>query len=234
MSKTAIERLRAQLGGAILETSELRGDEVAVVAPASWIEAARLLRDDRELAMDHFVDLTAVDRPEREPDGPRFDVLLSLRSSKRNHRVRLLTRVADGQALASVVPLWLGANWAEREVWDMFGIRFEGHPDLRRILLYEEFEGHPLRKDYPIERAQPLVPYRDDADVSKLPPFGADEGQPMARVDWEARLEGREHHVSPALAVQLGERRTLSDSETAVAEETRVAGTAAGTAGGQE
>ncbi|MGB5704298.1 MAG: NADH-quinone oxidoreductase subunit C, partial [Polyangiales bacterium] len=108
-----------------------------------------------------------------------------------------------------------GANWAEREVFDMFGIEFQDHPDLRRILLYEEFIGHPLRKDYPIDKAQPLVPYREVTDITKLPPFGIEEGQPFARIDWEARLAGGDHQVSPAIGVQQGQRRTLSDSEAA-------------------
>ena len=97
----------------------------------------------------------------------------------------------------------------------MFGIPFKGHPDLRRILMYEEFEGHPLRKDYPIDRAQPLVPYRDTDEIDKLPPFGIEEGQPFARIDWEARLAGRDQQVSPAIGLQQGQRRTLSDSEAA-------------------
>ena len=82
----------------------------------------------------------------------------------------------------SLVPVWVGANWFERETFDMFGIRFEGHPDLRRILLYAEFEGHPLRKDSPAAKTQPLVPYREGPDVlGKLPPFGPDEGMVFGR-----------------------------------------------------
>ena len=97
----------------------------------------------------------------------------------------------------------------------MFGIAFDGHPDLRRILLYEEFEGHPLRKDYPIEKAQPLVPYRNVEGVEKLPPFGPDMGQPWARVDWSDRIDGGDRQVSPAIAVQSGQTRMISDSEIA-------------------
>ena len=83
----------------------------------------------------------------------------------------------------------------------MFGIKFKGHPDLRRILLYEEFVGHPLRKDYPIDKAQPLVPYREVSEIDKLAPFGIEEGQPFARIDWESRLAGRDEQVSPAIGV---------------------------------
>jgi NADH-quinone oxidoreductase subunit C len=123
--------------------------------------------------------------------------------------------VSDGEEPGTLSRLWAGANWAEREVWDMFGIKFKDHPDMRRILLYEEFIGHPLRKDYPIDKAQPLVPYREVSEIEKLAPFGIEEGQPFARIDWESRLAGRDQQVSPAIGVQQGQRRNLSDSEAA-------------------
>jgi NADH-quinone oxidoreductase subunit C len=133
------------------------------------------------------------------------------------------TYVRDGEEPGTLSRIWAGANWAEREVWDMFGIKFKDHPDLRRILLYEEFVGHPLRKDYPIDKAQPLVPYRDVDDVAKLAPFGIEEGQPFARIDWESRLAGGDSQVSPAIGVQQGQRRTLSDSEVAQRIQERIA-----------
>ena len=106
------------------------------------------------------MDLTAVDYsrfPGRE-DGPRFEVVYHLYSIIHNHRVRVKVRVDEDDAVVpTAVPLWPIADWFEREVWDMFGIRFEGHPDLKRLLMYEEFVGHPLRKDYPINRRQPLI-----------------------------------------------------------------------------
>jgi len=211
MSQKVLDRLVAELGDRVLSTSSFRGDDEAVVAPGDWLAAARFVRDDAECSMDHFVDLTAVDYPEREPETPRFDVIVFLRSLVTRQRVRLKTRVGDGQELDSLVPVWLGADWTEREVWDMFGIRFRGHPDLRRILMYEEFVGYPLRKDYPIEKTQPLVPYRD-VGASKLPPFGPDMGQPMSRIDWLARLRGGNLQVSPAIAVQQGQKPALSAS----------------------
>jgi NADH-quinone oxidoreductase subunit C len=211
MSQKVLDRLVAEFGARVLATSAFRGDDTAVVAAEDWFAAARFLCDDPDCDMDHFVDLTAVDYPEREPETPRFDVVLFLRSLVMRQRIRLKTRVREGQELDSLVPIWLGANWTEREVWDMFGIRFRGHPDLRRILLYEEFVGHPLRKDYPIEKTQPLVPYRD-VGASKLPPFGPDMGQPLGRIDWLARLRGGNQQVSPAIAVQQGQKPALSAS----------------------
>jgi NADH-quinone oxidoreductase subunit C len=79
------------------------------------------------------------------------------------------------------VPVWKGANWFERECYDLLGIVFRGHPDLRRILMYPEFEGHPLRKDYPANRIQPLIPFREVPNIGKLPPFGPDEGMSFGR-----------------------------------------------------
>ncbi|NCQ59670.1 MAG: NADH-quinone oxidoreductase subunit C [Myxococcales bacterium] len=213
MSKALLDRLATLLGDKLLETTDFRGDEVALVAPADWHAAAEFLRRDEKLAMGQFTDLTAVDYPERAPEEPRFDVLLFVRNPETHKRLRLKTRLADGKTLATLTDLWAGASWAEREVYDMFGISFEGHPDMRRILLYKEFEGHPLRKDYPIDRAQPLVPYRDADDTHKLPPFGVDEGQPFARTDWSRRLEGLDAQVSPSLAVAAGQRASLSSEE---------------------
>jgi len=161
MDGTAIlARLRGRLGARVLETHEHRGDHTAVVAPEAIIETLAFCRDDDQLRFDMLMDLTAVDYlkfPGRE-DGPRFDVVYHLYSVALNHRVRLKVAVEqDSPVVPTATGLWPIANWLEREVWDMFGIRFEGHPDLRRLLLYEEFVGHPLRKDYPIERRQPLI-----------------------------------------------------------------------------
>ncbi len=102
-----------------------------------------------------LTDLTAVDYLERDP---RFEVVYHLYSVSRNRRLRVKARVPEGTAeIDTLVEVWPSANWMEREVFDLYGIRFRGHPDLRRILLYDDFEGHPLRKDYAKERRQPLV-----------------------------------------------------------------------------
>lgn len=213
MSQAVVDRLTSHFGERILATSDAFGEHEARVATKDWVEVATFLRQDPDLQMDHFIDITAIDYPERP--SSRFDVTLMTRSSVNRQRIRLRTHVQEGEAVGTLSGIWEGANWAEREVWDMFGIEFEGHPDLRRILLYDEFVGHPLRKDYPIDKAQPLVPYREVDDIVKLAPFGIEEGQPFARINWEARLAGRDQQVSPAIGVQQGQRRTLSDSEAA-------------------
>jgi NADH-quinone oxidoreductase subunit C len=156
-----IERLRARFtAGAIVETHVHRGDETVVVAPDALADVLRYCRDEPALAFDMLTDLTAVDYlkfPGRE-DGPRFDVVYQLLSLTHLHRLRVKVRVSEDEAeIPTASTLWPIANWLEREVWDMFGIRFAGHPDLRRLLLYEEFVGHPLRKDYPVNRRQPLI-----------------------------------------------------------------------------
>lgn len=210
MSKKLLDLLQKELGDKIAETSTRFDDHEVTVDKKHYKAIATFLREDPRAAMDHFVDLTAIDYPERE--GPRFDVLLTVRSMEHNHRIRLVTRADDGESVPTVSDVWMGANWAEREAYDMFGVTFEGHPDLRRILMYEEFEGFPLRKDYPIERTQPLVAYRDVEGIDKLPPFGPDMGQPWGRIDWSERLAGRDLQVSPSIGVQVGQRRALSDS----------------------
>jgi len=155
-----LAELQRRFGDAIVETQDYRGDQTAVVARDALPAVLAHCRDDTALAFDVLMDLTAVDYlkyPGRE-DGPRFEVVYHLYSLVHNHRLRLKVRVEEDDAVApSAVALWPIANWLEREVWDMFGVRFEGHPDPRRLLMYEAFVGHPLRKDYPINRRQPLI-----------------------------------------------------------------------------
>ena len=208
-----LDRLKAELGEAVLEINDFCGQVEATVEPGKWLAAAELLRGDTETAMDMFTDLTAVDWPERQPQLPRFDVVLTVRSLKKNHSLRIKTRVKEDEQLDSVVGVWPGASWAEREVFDMFGISFRNHPDLRRVLLYDEFEGHPLRKDYCIDRTQPRLPYRQVEGIDKIPPFGETEGKPWNRVDWNQRLTGRDYPVSPALCEQQGRCAPEGESE---------------------
>ena len=155
-----LDRLRTRFGAALVETHAHRGDHTAVVERTAIVDVLRFCRDDADLGFDMLSDLTAVDFlkfPGRE-DGARFEVVYHLYSIAHNHRVRLKVKVDEDEAVVpTAVAVWPIANWLEREVWDMFGIRFEGHPDPRRLLMYEEFVGHPLRKDYPITRRQPLI-----------------------------------------------------------------------------
>lgn len=181
MAQFLLELLKQQFGVAVLETHSLRGDETVVVEPGAWRAAARFVRDNPRADMNMLSDLTAVDYLGREP---RFEIVAHFVSLNKGHRLRLKTRVGDEDGDAevdSLTELYASANWLERECYDLFGVRFAGHPDLRRILLYPEFEGHPLRKDYPAERTQPLVPYRDVPNTDKLSPFGRDEGMPFGR-----------------------------------------------------
>jgi len=186
VSEAVLEKLKARFGSAVLETHSDFGDDTAVVDASVWKDVARFLREDPSLDFDMPVDLCGVDYPSRTP---RMEVVLHLYSVSKRHRVRLKTRVGDeemdGAEVDSLVAIWPGLDWLEREVYDMSGVRFRGHPDLRRILMYPEFEGHPLQKTYPAERTQPLVPYRteDEAGVpiQKQPPFGPDEGMPFGR-----------------------------------------------------
>jgi NADH-quinone oxidoreductase subunit C len=156
MAKLVLDKLAERFtAGEILETGAQHGNEWARVLPSAWHQVAEFLRDDPATQMDMFVDLTCVDRIPREP---RFDVVLHLYSVEKKHRVRLYAGVSEkAPVIASLVSVWPGANWFEREAFDMYGVRFEGHPDLRRILMYPEFQGHPLRKDYPKEKRQPLI-----------------------------------------------------------------------------
>lgn len=183
MAQRLVDLLKNQFALAVLETHAQHGDETVVLDPGSWHEVCRFLREAPPAQMNMLSDLTAVDYPERDP---RFEVVIHLHSLHHGHRLRLKTRVGDRTGedvkVDSISDLWGSANWMERECYDMFGIQFVGHPDLRRILLYPEFVGHPLRRDYPADRIQPLVEYRpEETNNEKLAPFGRFEGMPFGR-----------------------------------------------------
>ena len=156
----ALTRLRSHLPDAVLSEHEQHGDATVVVAKGHLLEVLGFLREEAGLEFDMLSDLAAVDHAQRR-DGertPRFEVVYHLYSIAHNHRLRVKVGVdLDDCEVESAVGIWPAANWMEREVIDLYGIRFSNHPDLRRILLYEEFEGHPLRKDYPKTRRQPLI-----------------------------------------------------------------------------
>jgi NADH-quinone oxidoreductase subunit C len=155
-----LARLTERFGATVLTSHVEQGDHTALVERAALPEVLRFCRDEAPLRFDMLMDLTAVDYlayPGRE-EAPRFEVVYHLYSVPHNHRLRVKAGVEeDDPVVPTAVPLWPIADWFEREVWDMFGLRFAGHPDLRRLLLYEQFEGHPLRKDYPVSRRQPLI-----------------------------------------------------------------------------
>ena len=141
--------LEQALPKGIVQLSLWVGDWTVITDLGHVREVLTWLRDTPETAFDYCSDLTAVDWPTRAPQ--RFDLVYCLYSVPHRHRVRVKVRVADGEAVPTAVPVWAAANWLEREVFDMFGIRFPGHPDLRRILMPDEWQGHPQRKDYPLE-----------------------------------------------------------------------------------
>lgn len=151
----ALRALLREHAIAIQSTSAERGDLCAGVDAARIAEVSRFLLENEATRFEMLSDLCAVDYL---GETPRFEVVYHLYSVEHNHRLRLRARVPEHPCqIDSVVSVWPAANWMEREVWDLYGIRFRNHPDLRRILLYEEFDGFPLRKDYPKEKRQPLV-----------------------------------------------------------------------------
>lgn len=138
-----------------LESVSNAGGETIRLRPEGLVPVAEFLKAGPGLSFEVLMDIAGVDYP---GETPRFEVVYHLYSISRQARLRLKVRVPEEDpAVDTLVVLWKGANWYEREVFDMFGIRFRNHPELRRILLYDEFEGHPLRKDYPIKKRQPRI-----------------------------------------------------------------------------
>lgn len=168
MDMKLLEDIRLRLLPGAPELVVAHGIAVLPLAAASWQAAARTLRD--EFGFDMLLDVTAVDWPGQPL---RFEVVAHLYATHRLVRLRLKTRVAEADPVVdTLLPVYAGAAFLERECHDMFGIGFRGNDDLRPILLYEGFSGHPLRKDYPKHLEQPLVPYRDGAGAA-APRFGA-------------------------------------------------------------
>jgi NADH-quinone oxidoreductase subunit C len=158
-----VRRLRDKLDGVVVEASEFLGQLSVRVAPSRVVEACEFLKRDAESPFDYLSDLTCVHFPENA-DAP-FEIVYNLYSIRANVRVRLKARTTDAAGVESVTGVWPAANWMEREVYDLFGVQFSGHPDLRRILLPPDWEGHPLRKDYPLE------PVENNWTAKHLPEF---------------------------------------------------------------
>jgi NADH-quinone oxidoreductase subunit C len=159
MNAIILKKLKERFAESILQVSEFRDELCVVVRKENIVPICQFLKDDPELGFNFLSDLCGVDWPERTP---RFDVVYNLYSVSKNHRFRLKVRVDDGDSVPSVTSVWSTANWHEREVFDMFGVKFEGHPDLRRILMSEDWEGHPLRKDFPLTKEEVMFSYNKD------------------------------------------------------------------------
>jgi NADH-quinone oxidoreductase subunit C len=144
----ALDALKEAFPDCVLESLCYAGEVTAVVPPGRVLDIVRFLHDDPRTAFDLLADQTAADYPKREK---RFDIVYHLYSVPKNHRLRLKARVGEGETVPSITSVYNAAEWHEREVFDLFGVTFTGHPDLRRILLPDEWQGHPLRKEYPLE-----------------------------------------------------------------------------------
>lgn len=178
MAKEVLDRLQKKFPQDVLGTHSQHGDETAVVPRTALLAMCTWLKESPDADFSMLTDLTVVDYLGMKPmhrvtspgaeklrtDGkkPRFEVVYHLFSLSKGWRLRLKVPVdLEDAVVPSISGLWNSANWMEREAWDLYGIRFEGHPDLRRILMYEEFVGHPLRKDYPQRKRQPLIPMKN-------------------------------------------------------------------------
>lgn len=145
--------IEEKCAGQVLAVTSFAGQVSVLVRKEAIRDTCLYLRDEPSLRLDHLADLTAVDYSKYPGDaGPRFEVVYNLISTQHLHRIRLKARVSEEDPrIDSVSSIWQTANWHERETYDLMGIRFNDHPDLRRILLTEDWEGHPLRKEYPLK-----------------------------------------------------------------------------------
>jgi NADH-quinone oxidoreductase subunit C len=171
VSQFAYDRVAAKFPHATEERyADRTGADWWVVKPDAIREVMSELKHGPDLDFKLFLSMDAVDRLQLPKRTPRFEVIYLLRSLSRREVARVKVRVTEEHPeVPSICSVFQGANWWERFVWDFYGIRFSGHPDLKRILLYEEFKGHPLRKDYPMRERQPLVAERPIRDIFRGP-----------------------------------------------------------------
>lgn len=163
---TIIDKVKDKFPNDFVESKCFRDEITIIVKKEAIVEVCKFLRDDKSLKFNYLTDLCGVDK--LSINGT-FEIVYHLYSLSRNNRVRIKSSISNGPkpSIASVIPVWPSADWLEREVYDMLGVVFEGHPDLRRILMPDNFEGHPLRKDYPVNKRQPenlREIYRKDFD----------------------------------------------------------------------
>ena len=152
------EQIKSKFPNLVIEAFENKGDSMIVIKKEGIKDIATALKNDLAFGFNVLMDLTAVDYLYWAEKEFRFEVIYNLFSLPKNKRLFIKALVKETEpGIDSVASIWPAANWYEREVWDMFGIRFKGHPHLKRILMYEEFIGHPLRKDYPYNKRQPLI-----------------------------------------------------------------------------
>ena len=153
-----VKKLKEKFLKSVLEVTTFRGEVTVIVTKGEIFEICKFLHSDPDLQYHLLTDLCGLDF---FPETPRFGVVYLLYSMKSNQRLRVKTRVGERESIPSVESIWKAANWYEREAYDLFGITFENHPDLRRIMLWDGYEGHPLRKDFPVEGPdfdKPFVP----------------------------------------------------------------------------
>lgn len=153
-----IDRVKGKFGASILRAETFRGETTLVVEKDRLVEVLEFLKHDQDLSYDYLTDICGVDYTPRKP---RFEVVYHLCSTKYDRRLRVKVPLEEDDSVRSIESIWKAANWYERETYDMLGIRFENHPDLRRILTWEGFEGHPLRRDFPVKGKdfdKPFVP----------------------------------------------------------------------------
>ena len=143
-----LEKIKSKFGDYIIEHDEFRGELSVTINKEKLVELMNFLKNEPDLQFDYLVLMTAVDFPKREE---RFDLVYELRSLTYKMVMRVKTRTKEDEPVDSISSIWHSADWDERETYDMFGIRFNNHPDLRRILMPDDWEGHPLRKDYPLK-----------------------------------------------------------------------------------
>jgi len=163
-----VARLEAKFPAAIEETREFRGEFTVRVKPDALVEVCAFLRDDPDCAFDYLSDVSGVDY---WPEEPRFGVNYHLTSTQFRQQLRVKVRVAGTDArVPTVTSVWPGANWFERETYDLFGVTFVGHPDLRRILLPQDYQGHPLRRDQSLVQEEVQFTHNFD-EIDRAKPY---------------------------------------------------------------